>query len=471
MGKSLFRWLCFSCRRLNTSFRRCPLSKKSLVIVIVCVVYLFFVVSHVVHWQQLRHIWVVKDNFGRGGGLDTLRIPHSVSVQIGAAAAVPTRSNVVYVTLKSKRHKPTNIRGTVRPKVRRKVRRGKSAFSHSKFGQLEQDAGQITDNFAPKTRRSQTGDAHYKSVVITREFDTNPQADSGISSIRIYSLRTPPWFSAQDVRTMRFLTDTKILRIKEVSHGDSPSFLMFEAETNVSPTSQKHGTSNEVCKGQCGIISSPVDTSEVFAFHLDRVLALNRTSPAVSRKFNFLHDGQPCPVALWDASLFPSGLTAGVSAVSLTWGEYQSSLKERCWLKNVSPKPSSGCSAVHHYEWSKLALFDFLLQIYNRLDQNCCGFKPRKQDACVEQGRHTGCGEQDRIRLANIICRVDETRQLVFTKNKGFFDRNEDNLDFRLLEGIKECLQISRGGAVSAEKQQVEGEAPPVSVHGPDLLG
>uniref|UniRef100_A0A672ZJR2 Uncharacterized protein n=1 Tax=Sphaeramia orbicularis TaxID=375764 RepID=A0A672ZJR2_9TELE len=29
-------------------------------------------------------------------------------------------------------------------------------------------------------------------------------------------------------------------------------------------------------------------------------------------------------------------------------------------------------------------------------------------------------------------------RHLVFTDNKGFFDRNEDNLDFRLLEGIKE---------------------------------
>lgn len=67
----------------------------------------------------------------------------------------------------------------------------------------------------------------------------------------------------------------------------------------------------------------------------------------------------------WDASLYPEGFAAGLSTVRLTWGEYQSSLKQRCWHKNSSPKPDSGCSTVHHYEWSKLALFDFLLQVMN----------------------------------------------------------------------------------------------------------
>lgn len=27
------------------------------------------------------------------------------------------------------------------------------------------------------------------------------------------------------------------------------------------------------------------------------------------------------------------------------------------------PKPGSICSTVHHHEWSKLALLDFLLQV------------------------------------------------------------------------------------------------------------
>lgn len=81
----------------------------------------------------------------------------------------------------------------------------------------------------------------------------------------------------------------------------------------------------------------------------------------------------------------------------------------------------------------------FLSQIYNRLDQSCCGFKPRLQDVCVELGHHAHCGDdQEHIQLANIIHRGHDPRHLVFTNNKGFFDRNEDNLDFRLLEGIKE---------------------------------
>lgn len=74
-------------------------------------------------------------------------------------------------------------------------------------------------------------------------------------------------------------------------------------------------------------------------------------------------DGQPCPVVLWDASVH----SEGHPAVKLTWGQYQNTLKERCLRpKSPSPKLESNCSSVHHYEWSKLALFDFLLQVMKR---------------------------------------------------------------------------------------------------------
>lgn len=76
-----------------------------------------------------------------------------------------------------------------------------------------------------------------------------------------------------------------------------------------------------------------------------------------------LLDGQPCPVVLWDASVHPEGQPA----VNLTWGEYQNTLKARCLRpKSPSTKPDSNCPTVHHYEWSKLAIFDFLLQVINR---------------------------------------------------------------------------------------------------------
>lgn len=407
--------------------------------------YLFFVASQVGYSQQHRDRRTDKDKYRHTRGLYNLDIndapPNPADSQTGASLVVPTRSNVVYITLKSKRLKPANIRGTVRPKLRRKVRRTKSAssaFTQNKLGTLERDASQIKRNFARKTSGGENTDVDYKSLDIIPKSHTDKQTDSHISSIRIYSQKAPPWFSPQDVKSMRFLADAKVLRVKEVSHGDSPSLLIFEGESSDSVINQKHKKVSNVCGGQCGVINSPMDTTEVFAFHLDRVLGLNRTLPAVGRKFSFLHDGQPCPVVSWDATLYPEGLAAGWSAVRLTWGEYQSSLKQRCWLKNTSSKPDSGCSTIHHYEWSKLALFDFLLQIHSRLDQSCCGFRPRQEDVCVELGHHAKCVDQDHIQLTNIVHRGHDPRHLVFTNNRGFFDRNEDNLDFRLLEGIKE---------------------------------
>lgn len=74
-------------------------------------------------------------------------------------------------------------------------------------------------------------------------------------------------------------------------------------------------------------------------------------------------DGHLCPVVLWDASVHPERS----SVLKLTWGEYQKTLKQRCLMpKSFSPKPDSICSTVHHYEWSKQALFDFLLQVIKR---------------------------------------------------------------------------------------------------------
>ncbi|TKS72057.1 Protein FAM198B [Collichthys lucidus] len=445
MGKSRFHWLCFPFLKLTSSFRRCPLSKSSLIIASVCVVYLFFVVSQVGYSQQHRDRRTDKDKYRHTRGLYNLDVndalPDSVDSQTGASFVVPTRSNVVYITLKSKRLKPANIRGTIRPKLRRKVRRTKSAnsaFTQSKLGTLEQDAGQIKHNFTRKASWGETKDVDYKTLDIIHKSHIDAQTNSHVSSIRIYSQRAPPWFSPEDVKAMRFLADAKVLRVKEVSRGVSSSLLIFEGKTGGPVSDHKSAKLTYACGGQCGVINSPVDTTEVFAFHLDRVLGLNRTLPAVSRKFSLLHDGQPCPVVSWDASLYPEGLAAGLSTVKLTWGKYQSSLKQRCWHKNTSPKPDSGCSTVHHYEWSKLALFDFLLQIHNRLDQSCCGFRPRQEDACVELGHHAECGDQNQIQLTNIVHRGHDPRHLVFTNNKGFFDRNEDNLDFRLLEGIKE---------------------------------
>lgn len=296
MGKSGFCWLSFPILKLTGNFRRCPLSKRSLIIASVCVIYLLFVFSQVGYSQLHRSRRIDEEKYRHTRGLYNLEIndgqPHSPDLQNDASVIVPTRYNVVYITLKTKRRKPAHIRGTVRPKVRRKVRRNKSSnlsFTQDKLRSLEGDAVQIKRNFAPIPSRKEAMDVDYKSLDISHNIYKHEEADSQISSIRIYSQRPPPWFSAQDVKTMRFLADAKVLRMKEVSHGVALSLLIFEGEANVQPANQQHAKTSTVCGGQCGVIHSPVDTTEVFAFHLDRVLGLNRTLPAVSRKFRFLY--------------------------------------------------------------------------------------------------------------------------------------------------------------------------------------
>ncbi|XP_061541013.1 Golgi-associated kinase 1B [Phycodurus eques] len=353
--------------------RRCLLPKRTLTAALVCALYFFFPQVNLSLRSQITPSGVLNGSF------------------LNAGSAVPTHSNVVYVTLKSKRLKPAHIRGTVRPKLRRKVRR--TTLPHS-------------------------GPAD------------GAEAERPASSIRIYSRSPPPWLSAHDVGTVRALAGAKVLRVRQ-PRGAAWPLLVFE------------GARLEEADAACGLARGPEDSVEVFAFHLDRVLGLNRTLPAVSRKLAFLHNGQPSPVVAWDESLYPDG-------VSLTWAEYQRSLQQRCWIRNVAPKLESGCSAIHHYEWSKLALFDFLLQIHNRLDPSCCGFRPREQDECHKAGRHFECSQGDDVRLANMVRRRHDPRHLVLTVNKGYFDRNEDNLDFRLLEGIKElpesAVSVLRSG-------------------------
>uniref|UniRef100_F6VCM9 Golgi-associated kinase 1B n=1 Tax=Xenopus tropicalis TaxID=8364 RepID=F6VCM9_XENTR len=148
-------------------------------------------------------------------------------------------------------------------------------------------------------------------------------------------------------------------------------------------------------------------------------------------------DGQPCPVILWDPSLLPTD-NKTQSSVKLKWATYQEMLRHKCWLNGKAPKAELGCTEIHHQEWCKMALFDFLLQVYTRLDRHCCGFKPRKEDSCAQEGLYLKCNNPESIDLTHIIQRRQDPRSLVFIDNKGFFDRSEENLDFKLLDGIKE---------------------------------
>ncbi|KFO74346.1 Protein FAM198B [Cuculus canorus] len=453
--KNLF--ICCLCppRVLRLWTCRRPRTRRNLLVGIACVIYLGFLISQVGHVLpqhkgghrkiSSRSLQDAAQTPFLGIPLDgTLSPPNFQEPHLGGNGTL-LPPNVVYITLRSKRSKPANIRGTVKPKRRKKHATPLSYEQHFQktafMGREEAFAQQLGRAMGAaislEARKHQLNERRNKEMAVRERANRRPggifggiqaQPQPGESNIRIYSESSPSWLSKDDIQNMRMLADSQIESIQEVpSH--KAVLAIFVRGTSATGTPCNHG--------HCGIVKRPLDMSEVFAFHLDRILGLNRSLPSVSRRSEFFQDGQACPVILWDSSLSPTDNNTH-SSVRLTWGKYQQLLKQKCWQNGKVPKAEWGCTEIHHYEWSKMALFDFLLQIYNRLDRNCCGFKPLKEDSCMQQGLKLKCGDQDAVDLTHIVQRRHDQRHLVFINNKGFFDRNEDNLDFKILQGINE---------------------------------
>ncbi|XP_060003496.1 Golgi-associated kinase 1B [Lagenorhynchus albirostris] len=446
--------LCVPRVRKLWSSRR-PRTRRNLLLGTACAIYLGFLVSQVgrasaphggrarkgPHWSRAT----AEAPFPEIPLDGTLAPPES------QGNGTTLQPNVVYITLRSKRSKPASIRGTVKPKRRKKYAVASQAPGPGTLvgpSLRPQEAARAADAEVPGHVRggnlAKAGERPWGWMqgVGAQGGDADaqlPRAEG--SNIRIYSESAPSWLSGEDIGRMRLLADGTVAGLQPAWPRSRARLLVLQGTGR--PAGPACGPS------PCGLLKQPLDMSEVFAFHLDRILGLNRTLPSVSRKSEFIQDGRPCPFILWDSSLSPTSNETH-SSVKLTWGTYQQLLKQKCWQNGRVPKPEWGCTEIHHHEWSKMALFDFLLQIYNRLDINCCGFRPRKEDACVQSGRRAKCDNQDAVALAHIVQRKQDPRHLVFIDNKGFFDRSEDNLNFKLLEGIKEFPE----SAVSVLKSQ-----------------
>ncbi|KAM3614923.1 uncharacterized protein V6R79_020828 [Siganus canaliculatus] len=267
-------------------------------------------------------------------------------------------------------------------------------------------------------------------------------------------LQHTPWFSHDDIQKMVLLSEGEVAsKAKVPAHGQVLQLALnppAHQQLPVKETSQRGldprhpETHSELCQqGRCSLIKRSEDWFEVFAYHLDRVLGLNRSLPVVLRTFHSdilpyrYTNGIPRPVVWWDPDIKHLTETDNdQNSVSLSWEQYQKLLQLHCG-KELDLR-SAPCVGVNHSEWGRLGLFDFLLQVSDRLDRCCCGFKPDPTDLCVENLLHAKCGNTKDLLLVHILVRKADPSKLVFIDNAGRPQQPSDNLNFKLVEGIDE---------------------------------
>ncbi|NXN96560.1 F198A protein, partial [Rhinopomastus cyanomelas] len=251
---------------------------------------------------------------------------------------------------------------------------------------------------------------------------------------------TPPWLSDDDVQKMRLLAGGHVVSKTRIpAHGQVLRVGLRaagDAERGASPASLE----GDCWRGQCGLIKRHGDLYEVLAFHLDRVLGLNRSLPAVARRFTShllpysYTNGSLRPIIWWAPDLqHLDDANNDQNSCILGWLQYQEMLQPHRLTLVAGDTP---CSSIPRSEWSRLALFDFLLQVHDRLDRYCCGFQPDPSEPCVEEMLHEKCRNPAELVLVHILVRRSAPSRLVFIDNAGRPQHPEEKLNFRLLQGI-----------------------------------
>ena len=200
---------------------------------------------------------------------------------------------------------------------------------------------------------------------------------SSTGNIRYYS--KPPWFSNEDIQTMRLLSEQEIResRLLPGTFGDERKVALFRAPERIftdedgAINNQRRygdlGSFLEKCRSReaCAMVLPSNHVHEVLAFHVDRILGFNRTLPSVARNLapeelggglinsaTNLAKGMIYPMTAFDAN-------AHIVQDVLFWSRKKF---RSCALKDQSANKLD-CEGTTPEEISSLALFDFLLQV------------------------------------------------------------------------------------------------------------
>lgn len=197
------------------------------------------------------------------------------------------------------------------------------------------------------------------------------------------ALRPLPWLSEDDLQKMVLLAGGEVVsKAKLPAHGQVLQVALAPKQQGAGDGVRRNPPQDqgehrppqsheERCRrGFCSLVKRTDDWFEVFAFHLDRVLGLNRSLPAVLRTFQSqvlpyrYISGVPRPVVWWDPDIqHLANRDNDQNSVPLSWVQYQELLQIHCGI-DVGLW-SAPCVGIHHSEWGRLGLFDFLLQVNN----------------------------------------------------------------------------------------------------------
>lgn len=272
---------------------RRPRTRRNLLLATACAIYLGFLVSQVGKGSFL-HGQTTDRGPPRSHDISEVPFPE---IPLDGTLAPPElqgdgstlQPNVVYITLRSKRSKPANIRGTVKPKRRKKYAVASLVPDHGALARpslILQEVPRAADVEVPgyvQGHMTKLGERPWRvrrGPGVRAGGSNLWQPRVRESNIRIYSESAPSWLSRDDIRRMRLLADAEVASILPAVSKSGTRLLVLEGSTA--------GSESGCGPSPCGLLKQPLDMSEVFAFHLDRILGLNRTLPAVSRKSEFI---------------------------------------------------------------------------------------------------------------------------------------------------------------------------------------